>query len=1098
MIGLEGGWGSGKTTVINMVSDLLEGKSNITVFRFDAWAHQGDPLRRTYLESLIVHFQNLRGTNWLPEKRREHWKDRVLEISRRKRVTETRTDVLPSTFAQWAAAATLLMPIGLVLLNRGLETGVTFNRSNSVNWNFVIGVLLSPALLWLGLYHGARALWRNEKPNFRLFEEKQNETERSETIETPEPTSLEFERFFDELMDDVLSKNHDRSVVVVLDNLDRVDAADFLAVWATLQTFLQHRGIDEKSWRYQIRFVVPFDLEGLQSLWENRGAGNSENIESSGVAASFLDKSFQIRFEVPPLLLSDWKFHLIDLLHQALPNHDDADLQAVFQVLSRCLGSKPPTPRELILFVNQIGAVHRQWQDGHSPLDHIAYYAYLRRHYSQKEVQRDLLDAKHPPADLQSLFTSSDALRRSLAGLFFNVPPDHGMQLLIGGAIREAIAKDPLELQRLEQLHGRDFWDVIEIVSYDLIGRGAGELANAGMCLDKSKLLDQDRDQAKVVRRRIGQAAQKVAAWAPIEISLLEGVCSICRIVDDSVVTAAVIARLRDSVQTEPILPSELSTSVVDGLVTIFDTVSSLGHQAALTEPFVIRVDENSWIALCQHLAVEPLLRWNALIRPIGGFQHVAEGLAVIASGGSWTIEHLTALNVTQRAFGGGDWTPLTSAIDQRLSQVAGPSRPSTLEVTLLLGALSAVRRYAPELVLVVLKHQADSGYLSHWLNQAQAEDNTPCKAACIAAFWEQKPDLAAPQGIANSIAGHQVLLSLLTQQDAALAEQIVTDLTSVDKLDVLFTIADSRNVLDPLVVACLNVAAESDKPERIFTPASLLAHWKGLYKQMTAFQNLIGTLSRKAHFISDLQRAEGGFNKSNVGLYLAICTTDATAAFREWCRQGLHGLSKEDWISEITTYGDALRLAIVLVQKGDRPALTQYFQDALRERAKEVATGTVTLPTQFIADRKTVFAVLDPSQLPILRSRLVSVAIESNGKASDQFFAAFGEEIAHPEAIRRHQTVIEGLFSPLVETQNVAGLRWLKGVIQINQGLLNESEFDKDAVLDFRNRIQTESRKSEEQESEAHRVIVEIGGELGIPTEPTQPDHEAPPEPDK
>src|SRR6476620_2730947 len=58
-IGVEGSWGAGKTTVINLLRDELRntdsgdsGKSQVRVIAFDAWAHEGDPLRLTFLETL--------------------------------------------------------------------------------------------------------------------------------------------------------------------------------------------------------------------------------------------------------------------------------------------------------------------------------------------------------------------------------------------------------------------------------------------------------------------------------------------------------------------------------------------------------------------------------------------------------------------------------------------------------------------------------------------------------------------------------------------------------------------------------------------------------------------------------------------------------------------------------------------------------------------------------------------------------------------------------------------------------------------------------------------------------------------------------------
>ncbi len=43
-IGLEGGWGAGKTTTINLIRDALSRNADHTVISFDAWAHEGDPL----------------------------------------------------------------------------------------------------------------------------------------------------------------------------------------------------------------------------------------------------------------------------------------------------------------------------------------------------------------------------------------------------------------------------------------------------------------------------------------------------------------------------------------------------------------------------------------------------------------------------------------------------------------------------------------------------------------------------------------------------------------------------------------------------------------------------------------------------------------------------------------------------------------------------------------------------------------------------------------------------------------------------------------------------------------------------------------------
>ena len=70
-IGLEGGWGSGKSTVVRFLADRFAGNENYTVVLFDAWAYEGDPLRRTFIKA-VVH--ELCDYGWANE---DTWKGRL-------------------------------------------------------------------------------------------------------------------------------------------------------------------------------------------------------------------------------------------------------------------------------------------------------------------------------------------------------------------------------------------------------------------------------------------------------------------------------------------------------------------------------------------------------------------------------------------------------------------------------------------------------------------------------------------------------------------------------------------------------------------------------------------------------------------------------------------------------------------------------------------------------------------------------------------------------------------------------------------------------------------------------------------------------------
>ena len=54
IIGLEGGWGTGKSNVVRMIDDELA-KEGYYTFTYDAWGHQEDLQRRSILETLTTH-----------------------------------------------------------------------------------------------------------------------------------------------------------------------------------------------------------------------------------------------------------------------------------------------------------------------------------------------------------------------------------------------------------------------------------------------------------------------------------------------------------------------------------------------------------------------------------------------------------------------------------------------------------------------------------------------------------------------------------------------------------------------------------------------------------------------------------------------------------------------------------------------------------------------------------------------------------------------------------------------------------------------------------------------------------------------------------
>ena len=319
-IALTGSWGSGKSTVIKLIEQGLsvdnDSNDKEALFLFDAWSHEGDPLRRAFLEQLIDFLSDI---DWL--KNKSGWAKIKQEIQKRLKVSQTTQAPVLQRAGIWFAFSLLLVPIGLALFST-----VSWPSAGLSVLILSFLLVLSPAiviLVLLGLLHidwlpdepdvstNSRSTIEREKRHIlALLTSSSHTTTRDETYETPDPTSIEFQGYFSDLLKEALAKEQKRRLVIVVDNLDRVDSQDALSIWSTMRTFFE---IDNKkgSWSDHLWMIVPFDPEGLQSLWNDPRMATEDTSSSQQAAGEtsaverFVKKTFQITFRVPPQVPSD-------------------------------------------------------------------------------------------------------------------------------------------------------------------------------------------------------------------------------------------------------------------------------------------------------------------------------------------------------------------------------------------------------------------------------------------------------------------------------------------------------------------------------------------------------------------------------------------------------------------------------------------------------------------------------------------------------------------------------------------------------------------------------------------------------------------------
>ena len=452
-IGLEGSWGSGKSTVINLLREKLFNDSNLQkplFFLFDAWAHEGDPLRRIFLESIIRELD--------PEENIDALTDLKRKINGRNRSVDVSTKKSTSMLGKILSVAALLIAPGATFLGRVDYNLLSFpwqTESSNPYYLFIIGIILSfapiLALIFWAIFGQTNKVTKRRSWDFFTTESVENYTQ--DITEDNERSSIEFEDYFKIILEIAKKECKINKFIFVIDNLDRVDSTHALNIWSTLQTFFQKRSsgnstknnLPEDLW-----FLIPYDREGFISIWP----------EETG--SSFLRKCFQLIVEVPDPVMSGWASYAELTIKKALGTWPKVKLeQAIFfyiQNISRL--DKSPTPRDIKSYSNQIGMLGKTWGEEFS-IESMSLYVLLREDHSVEKIRKDLVAGQI--FTYTSLEEGNSELLAELSGLIFGVVKGKGLQLLLGPELRSAFQQgNGKQLSNLKSAHGTAFWIAYE------------------------------------------------------------------------------------------------------------------------------------------------------------------------------------------------------------------------------------------------------------------------------------------------------------------------------------------------------------------------------------------------------------------------------------------------------------------------------------------------------------------------------------------------------------------------------------------------------------------------------------------------------------
>ncbi len=1070
-IALEGGWGSGKSSVVAMLKTQLEqdGKNDsaIHVRVFDAWSHEGDPLRRVFLEDLTQfcseQFDDDTKERW--EKRK---KSEITGIAKETR--QTTTPILKSAWPLLVLTIVALFTVAVAAI--GGLAGQNLNEK-IIKIGLVISAIVAlPVPLGLiGLFIYCQWPWwpnflskhaskderkQNAGSILSLYSKKIDDNVITTAHETMGPTSIEFQEYFSDLVTEYL-KDGTRKLVLVLDNLDRVPARTARTLWATLRVFAECcENAKNTEWAKRTWFIVPYDPSAAKRLWDDdEEQDNHQDAESTKPAknedsdvnakkvqpispmlsAAFLDKTFQIRFDVPPLLLADWKNYLHEQLIQSIPNIDsqEAAIHRVY-LLSRHMAQqkkRPPTPRHLKLYVNDIAALHRRYGNTF-PIDHLALYAILRR--QGHDVRLWLLESSTEHETYASILGNENYVESLCAMAHGITDIERARDLHLRAPIESALASGKVdELKRLSGVTG--FWPVLEMLCDEPVstfGTDESRVANALLAVHSNDLLTSSQPECMALKRFLESLIDE-AKWKALNQNTAQTVATGFDLKLKPVILQKCVDKLAS------IKKDSDSTANPEHWVEGIKIIASALDRCNKTDEYAGRIQipasEKSTGLLIAVQKSETSIRNHiaSLLTLVGD---VSAYLTTILPQptADWTEANCQALQaITAMSKMKINIDPTLKAIKSRLEYDVNMNMQ---EVQWFIDALRDLETFYPDKTHAFIKTIVKNGVLFRRINNFQKSINTDRGAALLRwaihyhEFSKQPGSPAnAPEGfnlakqtLSNAEDGSNVLKHCVNycrkNRDTELLESIINESSQIPNFATLFTnklreekaLGEICNAsIFTRQYASLQVLCSTDKAPDL--------------------KKLCSELLESPSFTASLSNIEGKDETLPGLIYLvqqnALSTNDQ---FTQKVKQYLEGRNAEQWGKSLQSNDVSLKLLTALRQFEPSFYLSGPYYDAFESLLKD----------KLVADPKAAKIpngwqqacdALPENQQDTIASKIIERA-DKPDKSILAIIPLFGERLTKASQNYTEESFVRNVISPLLKSRDHLALSWILQVL--------------------------------------------------------------------
>lgn len=436
IIGIDGGWGTGKSNLVKIVENKL-GPDKYNFFIYDVWGHQEDDQRKAILVELTEYVADKKKNIVVDNKK---WSEKLKRLlSKEKEVTTTNIPYLSVGF---------ILSLFLIIY---IPTINTFAKDLEEIWLKCLLVLF-PIALFLPIYFskliGNLKKFKNRKllalvklslqQTIQIYGNKQIDETKYESISEREPSVKDF-RDWMRGIDTDLGINQ-KKMIIVFDNFDRLPKKHIQSIWSSIHIFFSDEKYDN------IKVIIPFDRLHIRNAFRDLDGADKNQ---SNFANDYINKTFDLVYRISPPIMSNWKTFFRDCWNEAFQqNVDEAEYIKVEQIYE--VFSKVITPREIIAFINEIISI--KLLHNNIPERYIGLFV-----INKSQILDNPLEAITKAEFLEGLsyqYRDDEDFQKYITALAYQIAPDNALEIVYRKQLKDSLmnndSKNLIEISKTD------------------------------------------------------------------------------------------------------------------------------------------------------------------------------------------------------------------------------------------------------------------------------------------------------------------------------------------------------------------------------------------------------------------------------------------------------------------------------------------------------------------------------------------------------------------------------------------------------------------------------------------------------------------------